>query len=188
MKKTKDYHRAIFDAEVIKEAIEIYMRIASVKKVTYLLMTLNFGDEEWEYDELVKFYSDYRKPFQSAIFDSSMHGYGLAIYVDNTARVRTKVSIKAPTRSEIESIFEVFEKKVSESILPNPPKAKPIIFIGYGQSEQWRNLKDHLHEKHGYTIEAYEIGARGGHAIRDILEEMLEKSSFAVLVSRQLSF
>lgn len=29
---------------------------------------------------------------------------------------------------------------------------------------------------------AYEIGARAGHAIRDILEEILEKSSFALLV------
>ncbi len=29
---------------------------------------------------------------------------------------------------------------------------------------------------------AYEVGARAGHTIRDILEEMLKSSSFAVLV------
>ena len=42
--------------------------------------------------------------------------------------------------------------------------------------------KDHLHDKHGYNIEAYEVGARAGHAVRDILEEMLSKSSFAIIV------
>jgi predicted nucleotide-binding protein len=42
-------------------------------------------------------------------------------------------------------------------------------------------LKDHLQDKHGYTIEAYETGARSGHCIRDILEEMAAKSSFAIL-------
>ena len=31
-------------------------------------------------------------------------------------------------------------------------------------------------------VEAYEIGARAGHAIRNILEEMLDRSSFAFLV------
>jgi predicted nucleotide-binding protein len=56
------------------------------------------------------------------------------------------------------------------------------VFIGHGRSEQWRDLKDHLHEQHGYAVEAYEIGARAGHAIRDILAEMMVNSSFAVLV------
>lgn len=43
-------------------------------------------------------------------------------------------------------------------------------------------MKDHLHEKHGYDVEAYEVGARAGHTIRDILDDMLTKSSIAILV------
>lgn len=58
----------------------------------------------------------------------------------------------------------------------------PRLFIGHGHSAQWKDLKDHLHEKHGYHVEAYEIGARAGHAIRDILEDMLTRSSFALLI------
>ena len=46
----------------------------------------------------------------------------------------------------------------------------------------WRDLKDHLQDKHGYSIEAYEVGARAGHTIRDMLEQMLSSSSFAILV------
>ena len=43
-------------------------------------------------------------------------------------------------------------------------------------------MKDHLHDKHGYQIEAYETGARAGHTIRDILNLMLNTSSFALLI------
>ena len=57
-----------------------------------------------------------------------------------------------------------------------------MVFIGHGSSSQWRDLKDHLQDKHGYEVEAYETGARAGHHIRDILDEMASKSSFALLV------
>ena len=57
-----------------------------------------------------------------------------------------------------------------------------MIFIGHGESTAWRDLKDHLTDKHGYRIEAYETGARAGHTIRDVLEDMSRKSSFALLV------
>ncbi|AJI53870.1 TIR domain-containing protein [Francisella philomiragia] len=61
-------------------------------------------------------------------------------------------------------------------------KDKPIVFIGHGRSKQWRDLKDHLHDKHGIQIEAYETGARAGHTIRDILDDMAKNSTFALLV------
>lgn len=62
-------------------------------------------------------------------------------------------------------------------------KQDPIrIFIGHGRSTEWRDLKDHLRDQHGYDVIAYEVGARAGHAVRDILEEMLQKSSIAFLV------
>lgn len=54
--------------------------------------------------------------------------------------------------------------------------------MGHGRSSEWKNLKDHLTDKHDYKIEAYETGARAGHTIRDVLDEMITKSSFAILV------
>jgi predicted nucleotide-binding protein len=91
----------------------------------------------------------------------------------------------APTRQEIERVFGVFEKHLEASKLPLLPPAPPPerkVFIGHGQNPIWKDLKDHLHEKHGYDIEAYEIGARAGHAIRDILSQMMEESAVALLV------
>lgn len=71
--------------------------------------------------------------------------------------------------------------------MPPPPQPeavppKPKIFIGHGGSQQWRDLKDHLQDQHGYEIISYETGSRAGHAIRDIIVELLGKSSFAILV------
>ena len=71
------------------------------------------------------------------------------------------------------------ENSGSEEVVENN---SPSIFIGHGRSGQWRDLKDHLQDKHEYNVIAYETGARAGHSIRDILESMLEESSFAILV------
>ena len=85
----------------------------------------------------------------------------------------------------IEEIYQIFESYLPKCILPEeiePAEKEPTIFLGHGKSTQWRDLKDHLRDKHGYQIEAYEVGARAGHTIRDILEEMLKNSSFAILI------
>jgi predicted nucleotide-binding protein len=94
----------------------------------------------------------------------------------------TNVKVDAVDRVELEKVFQVFDSAEPEARIPDPPEPRPTIFIGHGQSPQWRDLKDHLHEKHGYAIEAYEIGARAGHTIRDILDRMAAKSTFALLV------
>lgn len=56
------------------------------------------------------------------------------------------------------------------------------IFIGHGRSPQWEVLRDFLVKEHQLKVEAYEIGARAGLTTKEILEEMLEKFSFALLV------
>jgi len=98
----------------------------------------------------------------------------------------TSVSVRAPTRDKIESVFAVFESNAERCRIPEQEEEEEQeetrVFIGHGQDPQWRDLKDHLHEKHGYDVEAYEIGSRAGHTIRDMLEEMLDESSFALLV------
>jgi predicted nucleotide-binding protein len=97
----------------------------------------------------------------------------------------TTVWVLAADREQIERVFAVFEEHADRCRLPettSPDKKKLKIFIGHGRSNQWKDLKDHLHEKHGYTVEAYEVGSRAGHTIRDILEEMLASSSVALLV------
>jgi len=90
---------------------------------------------------------------------------------DSIVRVSFKMDLDR--RSAIERVFDIFETAAQKSKLPYEAIVKPKIFIGHGRSTVWRDLKDHLHDKHSYEVVAYEVGSRAGHAIRDILEEML---------------
>jgi len=187
MEKSKNYPETCFSPEVICRAMYILASFAEEEKckpnVNTRRITLENG-ESWSHDTDEEFFADYRKPFSRASygFGNSWDKFCFDISVSNRD---TTIDIRAPERHQIEASFEVFEgnaERCKLPPLPEKPMPKPIIFIGHGGSEQWRNLKDHLHEKHDYRVEAYEIGARAGHAIRDILEEMLGKTSFAILV------
>jgi len=93
--------------------------------------------------------------------------------------------VTAPSRAEIARAYEVLEASWPDSRLPaepTPAPPAPVVFLGHGRSPLWRDLRDHLQDKHGVTVEAYEIGSRAGHAIRDVLESMLRRSSIAFLI------
>jgi predicted nucleotide-binding protein len=92
------------------------------------------------------------------------------------------VEVQAEKWPQILSVMDVFESDKVHAELPQPEVEPPVIFLGHGQSEAWKQLRDHLQDKHGFKIEAYEIGARSGHTIRDILGSMLDRSSMAFLV------
>ena len=186
MKKTKTYPRAYFNAEVIKEAFQRLEECLASENVNDLtvLRELYLKNEQWQHDTDEEFYMEYRKKqFIRAYISKFRNNYSLDIivYYDDESRV----SAETPSLAELESIFDIFEKNYDDSLLPLKPAPKPeppVIFIGHGGSHQWRDLKDHLQDKHEIKIEAYEIGARAGHTIRDILEDMLTRSSFAILV------
>jgi len=98
----------------------------------------------------------------------------------------SEVTVGYPDRQIVDRIMNVFEAHREGAALPPPapplPPPPPTIFIGHGHSPDWRDLKDHLHDLHGYEVVHFEIGARAGHAVRDVLEDMLDRSTFAVLV------
>jgi Predicted nucleotide-binding protein containing TIR-like domain len=184
LKKAKEYLDTRFGADVLREALAVTIELATQAKVELrdIQLSLDHDDSSWRYDTVDEFLADFRKYRGYAYF--SIYGGSFDLGVSYTDRSAT-VSMKAPSRVEIETVFEVFEKHADISKLPPAPAvapALPIVFIGHGRSGTWRDLKDHLHDKHGVRIEAYETGARAGHTIRDILEEMVAKTSFAVLV------
>lgn len=187
MEKEKDFNECRFGAEVLNEAISAVQKILDKndEELRILGLSVEHDDSTWRYDSIEEFIADYRKYDGRARL--SIDSAALSMVVSYSHRV-TSVSISSTNRINIEAVFDVFENNVKSSTLeplPPPPKPAPIspvVFIGHGRSPAWRDLKDHLHEKHGISIEAYETGARAGHTIRDILEEMVGKSSFALLV------
>lgn len=194
MKKSKLYLNVSFSADHIREASEAFEAQLSEKQKEKLNtnMSCTRYDETWSYEsetELseAEFFSEYRQGIESATYektDFSEEGAPLLrVCVSGTSQ--TRVTATLPKSRQIQSVFEVFEKHLQEATLPpEPPPAPPTptIFSGHGGSPQWRDLKDHLQDQHGYEVTAYEIGARAGHAVRDNLDRMLEQSSFAILV------
>lgn len=177
MEKSITYDNAYFTADTIKSVLDRHV----LDDVTKNSFRLRRDKESWEFDDEREFFGDYRKPHKTSTIQKANSEISITInYSDN---LDTTIIVQAKTRGEIESVFEVFEEKYETSIVAQKVEEKsPVIFIGHGRSPIWRDLKDHLSDKHDYKIEAYESGARAGHTIRDILEEMATKSSFAILV------
>jgi Predicted nucleotide-binding protein containing TIR -like domain len=184
MEKDTGYGRTHFKAAVLEEAIAVMHSICGKRELIYPYMKLTKGRSTWSFTDFHEFVGEYREPHKhsSVTIRTEDSSYVLDLYYEDGAR--TRVSVKAPSRGEVQKIAGVFDKHAADSLVPEAPIEVPqlVVFLGHGRDQQWRDLKDHLHEVHGYEVAAYEVGARAGHVIRDILEEMLEKSSFAILV------
>ena len=190
MNKTKTYSPVHFSADVLREADRVFRSQADPDGEDSFRYTLEVEVDNavWKHDSLSEFYSDYRRMSDDASYWIWLGGSSdtyLAVSVDRYWQSR--VIVAGLSRPQIETVFEVFERHVDEAKAPkgtfsDTALPKPSIFIGHGRNTLWRDLKDHLQDQQGYAVQAYEVGARAGHTIRDILEEMLDKSTFAILV------
>ena len=158
-------------------------------------MSIDLGEEEWSFDDPIEFFAELRSfPATArgdAHFEVSMWGIELTVWIYGGQWPGTNVSVDADSRAQIQEIFEVFEAAVPGCTVPapepevveeQPPPPAPVVFIGHGHSTAWRDLKDHLADKHGIDVEAYETGSRSGHAVRDVLAQMMNRASLALLV------
>jgi hypothetical protein len=165
------------------ETIEAVFALTKVTPGNISARSITRGAEQWELDSIEEFLAEYRNGWDDFFFSYSGT---LDISISGSAW-STTVTLGASTRRAIEGAFAIFERAlphaVSQTVEEDASKPiGPTIFVGHGHSSAWRDLKDHLSEQHGYSIQAYETGTRSGHAIRDILDEMLHGSSFALLV------
>ena len=191
MYKEKSYPNTRFSADALHEAYQTFVSCHASESdecdECEHRLSIRSGRVEWGYNSIEEFLVDYRNEFNWAymVVEKRRKPYSRLSVSVNQGR-HTRVNVSNPERLTIKSIFAVFEKHADTSQLPPEPtesvSAKPEIFIGHGRNLLWRDLKDHLQDQHGFDVLAYEIGARAGHAIRDILEEMLGKGTFAILV------
>lgn len=140
------------------------------------------GGAVWTYDTIEEYLADHRRYRGYSYLNFIDEKAGLQIYYN---RRETSVAVYSHKRQDVERILDVFERNLDSAKLEPLSLAQvslPVIFIGHGRDMAWRDLKDHLHDKHFFAVEAYEVGSRAGHTIRDIVEEMADKSSFALLV------
>ena len=175
--KTKIYSSTKFSPAIIRSAyMEILKYHTNSGRFAELHVALDDGD--WDFDNLDEFYASI--PFTK--------DYGLYDILDSEGRFiirfrgsETRVSIGASNRGIVQTVFQIFEDNLEKSKLE--AEKRPVkIFIGHGHDNQWKELKDHLHDKQGYEVSAYETAPRTGMAIKEVLEIMQSESSFAILV------
>lgn len=180
MQKTKTYTPVKFLAKTINLAYDELLK-HDEHRGNYSILRVELDSETWDFDNLEEFYSALNKCQHYEFDDILESGSRLIVDFESLLSYQTRIVVRAANRSIIESVFEVFEKDLDKSkitITQNPIK----IFIGHGRDSQWKELKDHLHEKHGYKVVAYEIGPKAGTSVKEVLEEMISESSFAILV------
>ncbi|MCU1548619.1 MAG: hypothetical protein JWO29_1570, partial [Arthrobacter sp.] len=141
------------------------------------------GNEAWSFDSIDEWYAAYDRGAETGTLRVSGPVFSLELHLQPWSTV---VSIKAPSNEKVARLMRFFDvaeadSKLPEPAMPEPPKLPVVVFIGHGRSSDWRDIKDHLQDSHHYTIEAYEVGARAGHSIRDVLSTMLGSSTFALL-------
>lgn len=137
---------------------------------------------KWSFDRVEDFLSDLN-PLDSHLhlFYENEQSFGFAQGPFNFQWVIKNIEKEKIVRFEA-AAHEVIQK--NKVALPEPPEPDYTtrVFIGHGSSPDWRELKDHLSDKHNISIECYETGSRAGHTIRDVLEDMLGASNLAILV------
>lgn len=184
----RKYSNTRFSAIIISDALNAFESIvdSDTNISTDFLYKVTKGSDTIRYDN--------REEFLSDIKDCNSYRLELSTYYPEKSSTlfwitfstnTTYVDVQLEKREDIFKILEFFERTSAESKLPDPEPTEeitPTIFIGHGRSTQWRDLKDHLVDKHSYNVEAFEVGARAGHAIRDILDSMLTNSSLALIV------
>jgi predicted nucleotide-binding protein len=172
--KAKSYGGIRFSSSIVKSAYEKFGAICG-SEVRIATLHLDFGDEEWDVETITEFIAGYPKSKHFVLSIYAKKGGNMEVIGSEDA---AEVSVTLPEREQIESVFQCFELGLAESKVTKPVK----IFIGHGRDQQWRDLKDHLHEQQGYDVEAYETGPRAGQQITAILEKMLAGSFIAFLV------
>lgn len=184
MKKNKIFENVRFNADIWREAIRSFEEKFGSKGVNrHFACSVTQEDEStWHYENIDEFIAELRRSGSYANFYLTL---GMSNIIISQFSRSTDVTVQAPNRQDIEQIFDIFERNLQVSKIPESEDRdsnSPVVFIGHGLNLSWRDLKDHLQDKHGIIVEAYESGARAGHVIRDILDDMIECSSFAILV------
>ncbi|WP_091232677.1 TIR domain-containing protein [Microbacterium sp. 3J1] len=208
-RKTANYRYVHFDSATIKRAVSEMQDIgrAELKAVgstqftepvlTFNMMSVARYDEEWTFDSIDEFLADLTKAGGDPIFEGAtvwvdsappLAGDGSVFLRLNQYPEYAKVQVEAHERAYIERVHSIFGEAAATlrkepPAVPEPPTVRPRIFIGHGgASTAWHDLLHHLNQQHGLEVIAYETGSRAGHSIRDILEDMLAESTFAILV------
>ena len=96
----------------------------------YYTLSVEHADDDanWNHDSFTEFLADYRRFANKATYTAQASTYYLSVAADYmyikgtlTYAKSASVTVRGPSRAEIEEIFAVFEESASAARLPEPP-------------------------------------------------------------------
>ena len=197
-KLTRRFNNCKFSSSCLREVRkELKKHLGITRRLKFFYGIIDHGNYCYNYVDKRKgeseFFDKYREKVDNAhfywgkgLFDELLKFDYFRDEYDGIEFSCTSIEIKLPDTNDIHDLFAIFERyeeDAKESFPENEkPPEPPTIFIGHGRSKLWQELHNHLRDKHGYIVKAYETGARAGHAVRNIVEDMAKKSNIAFLV------
>lgn len=185
----KEYRGVVFPGQVIRRGFEL-LKSMSGDSEGDSNQSFRRGSETWRPDEIEEWFAELPNlpadAYRTATLTVGSYAYRLEF--THFGAHETWVEVKAPTQAEVQRALNVFNEAFEDSRIPDPEPTpepepiKPVVFLGHGHSADWRKVKDHLQDRHGHTVEAYEVGSRAGHTVRDVLDSMMRASSIAFLI------
>lgn len=187
MQISERMRRVRFTPDVIRAAYASWQALLPEgHQIGFTYVTVQRGSTSYRFDDDEEWFAEVGAD-QTSEYHLLKQSGAFTLEIRHDSDGTTNVAIGAPKKAQAVSILNYLNERRSLCTLPPLPgptveAVAPVVFIGHGRSEDWRKVKDHLQDKHHYTVNAYEVGARAGHTIRDVLDEMLTTSSFAVLM------
>ncbi len=169
--------------DVFKELPSCYKSFKP--NIGFSTLAVERGDEEWTYDNFDEFVLDINTPYEVARatlftnFTVDSLRISMSSYKWNA---RTKIDIFCTSRAPLLQLASLVDQTMQKHGCHAASSRPPVVFIGHGQSSMWRDLRDHLTDKHGFQVECFEGDARAGTSIIQVLDNMVSASSVALLV------
>jgi predicted nucleotide-binding protein len=178
---------------VIAEALAILLDITEADSVDdgYHQLRIFRGQERYRLDSVDEWYGEYDPSGVGAELYSSPSRSDDAVHfvISGGEYPKVECAVVASSRANAMRLMQPFRDAANDPAnkVELPDAAEPVapavrVFLGHGRSGDWRIIKDEFQDKHGIAVEAYESGSRAGHAIKDVLESMLDQSTIAFLI------
>jgi hypothetical protein len=156
MKLTKRFHNRRFPVEILRKAMTRIDDLSSGQHTyTSHSMMLQIGEDAWDFDNFEDFFADYpnadQANFNYRLLKSDHPTCAIDCYLDARG---SAISITAEHRHQINSVMNIFQQSLGSTTPIHAPSEQDeqdsayTIFIGHGRSKAWRELKDHLEDKH----------------------------------------
>jgi hypothetical protein len=199
--REEKFDRIFFPESVVKEAARCLHDAEDnvCSELSWLNARIKTGNVSWGFDAADEFFAEYSPSIGYANIQASVRKKTVEAYMSRYASMtvsaygtpygtETTITVDSDQRGTLLRPFAVFRTWAEQNPapLPPPPSAddpQPLkIFIGHGGSQHWRDLKDSLHDHHGFDVEAFETSPRAGFTIPEVIESMAVGNALALMV------